>query len=90
MRRCPNCSKNIVPTKELLFGDSQCANCACILGVHRIAAMGFSVVIFAVTLSTTTIVLAQQGIYAALLWFSFPIGALSYIKARFSPLIVRQ
>lgn len=90
MRRCPNCSKDIVPTNELLFGDSRCANCGCILGVHRIAAMSFSVLILAVTLSTTIIVLAQQGIYAALLWFSCPIGALSYIKARFSPLKVRQ
>ncbi|MDH3989455.1 MAG: hypothetical protein OEV34_10020 [Gammaproteobacteria bacterium] len=31
-------------------------------------------------------VVLQMGIYAALLWFTFPIGALSYLKARFGPL----
>lgn len=31
-------------------------------------------------------VFLQLGAYAALLWFTFPVGALSYLKARFGPL----
>jgi len=31
-------------------------------------------------------VVLQMGTYAALLWFTFPIGALSYLKARLGPL----
>jgi hypothetical protein len=31
-------------------------------------------------------VFLQMGAYAALLWFTFPVGALSYLKARFGPL----
>ena len=90
MRRCPNCSKPSVPVKGLLFGDSRCTNCGSFVGVHRIASMSFSLLIFAVTVPTTIMVLAQQGLYAALLWFSCPIGALSYIKARFCPLEIKQ
>ena len=48
--------------------------------------MAFFVVIFAITFVSTVAVLAQFGIYAAILWFSFPIGAIGYLKARFSPL----
>ena len=46
----------------------------------------FSVLIFFVTITTTFMVFVQMGGYAALLWFTLPIGALSYLKARFSPL----
>jgi hypothetical protein len=42
-----------------------------------------------VTSLSTIAVLAQFGIYAALLWFPFPVGALGYLKARFSPLEVK-
>jgi hypothetical protein len=46
--------------------------------------------IFAVTVSTTIMVLAQMGFYAALLWFPCPIGALSYVKAWLCPLEAKQ
>jgi hypothetical protein len=46
--------------------------------------------IVAFTLTTTTMVLMQSGLYAAILWFPFPIGSLSYIKARFSPLETKE
>jgi hypothetical protein len=42
-----------------------------------------------VTSLSTIAVVAQFGIYAALLWFPFPVGALGYLKARFSPLEVK-
>jgi len=47
------------------------------------------VVIFLVTLVTTLVVLVDLGFYAALIWFSVPVGALSYLKARFGPLEVK-
>ena len=46
----------------------------------------FSVIIFVVTVISTLMIFVQMGGYAALLWFTLPIGALSYLKARFSPL----
>lgn len=46
----------------------------------------FSVVIFIAAVTTTFVVLIQLGLYAALLWFTLPVGALSYLKARFGPL----
>jgi hypothetical protein len=48
-----------------------------------------NVLTFLVTSLSTIAVLAQFGIYAALLWFPFPVGALGYLKARFLPLEVR-
>jgi hypothetical protein len=35
-------------------------------------------------------VLAQQGLYAALIWLPFPIGAIGYFKARFCPLETKR
>ena len=34
-------------------------------------------------------VLMQMDVYAALLWAPFPIGAISYIKGRLFPLVVK-
>jgi hypothetical protein len=42
-----------------------------------------------VTVATTFVVLVELGFYGALIWFSVPVGALSYIKARFGPLEVK-
>lgn len=42
--------------------------------------------IFAVTAVSSIAVLAQQGIYTALLWAPFPIGAIGYVNARYFPL----
>jgi len=39
-------------------------------------------VIVPVTIVSTLMVLAQMDVYAALLWAPFPIGAISFIKAR--------
>jgi uncharacterized protein (DUF983 family) len=85
-RECPNCIARSIPLSELLFSNCYCAKCGVLIGVHRAAYVFFNVLIFAVTLATTTMVLMQLGLYAAILWFPFPIGSLSYIKARFSPL----
>lgn len=90
MRRCPGCLKLTLPIKGLVFGDSRCANCGSLVRVNRVASMGFSVLIFVATVTTTIMVLAQMGLYAALLWFSCPIGALSYVKARLCPLQLEQ
>lgn len=60
------------------------------VGPHWFFGITFFVVIFAITLVSTIAVLAQFGIYAAVLWFPFPIGAIGYLKARFSPLKARQ
>jgi len=35
-------------------------------------------------------VMAQMGFYAALIWFPFPIGALSYLKAWLCPAVAKQ
>lgn len=50
----------------------------------------FSGAIFLVTAVTTFIVLVELGFYGALIWFSVPVGAMSYIKARFGPLEVKS
>ena len=49
----------------------------------------FSVAIIAVTVATSVMVLSMFGVYAVILWFAFPIGAIGYLKARFCPLAVR-
>jgi len=59
------------------------------VGIRRAFAAFFSIVIFLVTVATTFVVLVELGFYGALIWFSVPVGALSYIKARFSPLEVK-
>jgi hypothetical protein len=46
-------------------------------------------VIAAVTVLSTIVVSVRYGMYAAILWFSFPVGTLGYLKARFAPLVVR-
>jgi hypothetical protein len=50
----------------------------------------FFVVILAATVSLGFVVLIDQGLYAALLMISLPIGAIGYIKARYCPLVVRK
>lgn len=69
-----------------MFGDCRCPNCRRIVGIHWAAAAFFSVLIFVAAVVTTLMVLVQLGFYAALLWFTLPVGALSYVKARFGPL----
>lgn len=85
-RACPNCTSNSIPVNKLLFADYRCAECRELVGVHSIIGAVSSLLIFTVATVTTLIVLAQLGLYAALLWFSAPVGALGYLKARFGPL----
>ena len=88
-RRCPHCSSDSIPIKAILFLDTGCPECGRVVGVRPVISALFSVVIFLVTLVTTFIVLVELGFYGALIWFSVPVGAMSYIKARFGPLEVK-
>ena len=88
-RKCPNCSSKTVSVRELLFGDCRCKSCLRVIGVRRIVSAIASFVIFAVAIVTTLIVFIELDLWAALLWFTLPVGALSYVKARFCPLEVR-
>ncbi len=88
-RSCPNCSSPSIRTKDLLFGDCRCPGCLRVVGIHRVAAAISSFVIFTVAIVTTLIVFIELDLYAALLWFTLPVGALSYLKARFLPLVTR-
>lgn len=56
---------------------------------RRFYAALFSVFTFAVIAASCVAIVAQQGLYATLLWLPLPIGALGYIKARCCPLQVR-
>ena len=88
-RRCPHCSSDSIPIKAILFRNTQGPDCGTGVGVRSSVATLFSVVIFLVTVATTFIVLLELGFYGALVWFSVPVGAMSYIKARFGPLEVK-
>lgn len=90
MRECPNCSARSIRLPELLLSDCHCPACGALVGVHWAAYFGFTIVTFAAASVTTIMVLMQSGLYAALLWFPFPVGSLSYIKARFAPLQAKE
>ena len=85
-RICPVCSQPSIEISELLVSNAVCPNCHSTIGVHWLFGGFFYVLIFAVAGISTLLVLARFGIFAAILWFSFPIGAIGYLKARFSPL----
>ena len=89
-RRCPGCSSETVPVSGLILSDVLCATCGRRVGVHWLFRSVFFVIISIVTLFTVFVVLVEQGLYAALLMFSVPIGAIGFIKARFSPLVIRR
>ena len=59
------------------------------VGVQWFMAFLSSAVILVTTFVTTIIVVSQMGFYAGVLWFSLPVGALSYLKARFLPLEIK-
>jgi hypothetical protein len=75
---------------ELFISKVECPRCGVLVGVQWVFSAVFSVTIFIVTLITTVMVLSQMDIYAALIWFSFPIGSLTYIKVRFCPLEAKK
>lgn len=89
VRECPNCMASSIPLSGILLSSCYCTKCGALVGVHRAASVGFNVIIFVVTATTTAMILMQSGIYAAILWFTLPVGSLSYVKARFSPLEVK-
>ena len=89
-RVCPACAQESIPISGLLLSNVRCPNCQSLVGPHWFFGTSFFLIILVVTLVTTIVMLAQFGIYAAILWFSFPIGAIGYLKARFSPLQVKQ
>lgn len=55
--------------------------------VNRVASAFFTLAIIIVTVGTSLMVLTLYGIYAVIIWFAFPIGAIGYLKARFCPLV---
>jgi len=85
-RVCPNCSTRGIPTSGLLLGAYLCATCGHTVRVNRFAALVFSILIVVVTAVSSFAVFSLHGIYAVIIWFAFPVGAIGYIKARFSPL----
>jgi ABC-type methionine transport system permease subunit len=56
------------------------------VGTGRLASLVFNILTLIVTSVTTLIVFLQLGLYAAIVWLPFPMGALSYIKGRFGSL----
>lgn len=52
--------------------------------------MAFSLLMILVTVATSIMVFSLFGIYAVVVWFVFPIGAIGYLKARFCPLVAKQ
>ena len=89
-RKCPNCSSDSISVTGLIFSNVVCANCGQLVGVHWFFRAVFFVIILVATLVTVFVLLVDQGFYAALLLFSVPIGAIGFIKARFSPLVVKR
>jgi uncharacterized protein (DUF983 family) len=87
-RTCPNCSQNGIPLSGLLVGPCRCTACGVTVQVNRAVSSLFSVLILVVTLVTSYMVLSLFGIYAVVVWFIFPIGAIGYLRARFCPLTV--
>ena len=63
-----------------------CPGCGACVKIRRLYAAFFFIVTFVVTVISFISILAQQGIYAALIFLPLPIGALGYVKARFCPL----
>jgi hypothetical protein len=75
---------------RLILSDVQCASCGQTVGVQWVFRAAFFVIILIATLFTVLIVLVEQGLYAALLMMTLPIGAIGFIKARYCPLVVRK
>ncbi len=78
-----------MPVTAVLFTEFRCPNCAGLVRVSKFQAAIFNLLILIVTLATSGMIFLQAGLYAAIVWLPFPIGALSYLKARFCSLDVR-
>ena len=89
-RKCPGCSEESVSVSGLILSDVFCTNCGQLVGVQWVLKTIFFLVILIATIALGIVVLEDQGLYAALLMISLPIGAIGYIKARYCPLVVRK
>ena len=85
-RNCPACSAASIPTSELLLGASRCPVCGVQVRVNRLWSAFFSILIVVVTVASSFMVLSLFGIYAVIVWFVFPVGAIGWLRARFCPL----
>jgi hypothetical protein len=61
-----------------------------LIGVQTLLRIVFFLLTLIATVAVGFSVLVDQGIYAALLIITLPIGAIGYIKARHCPLAVRK
>jgi len=61
-----------------------------LVGIQWIYKTIFFVVILVVTIVVGLVVLIDQGLYAALLMISLPVGAIGIIKARYCPLAIKK
>lgn len=87
---CPNCCAESIPVPGLILSDVNCEDCGKTIGVQWLFRTVFSLVMFATSAVVGFVVLVDQGLYAAILMISFPIGAIGFIKARFCPLVTRR
>lgn len=79
-----------IPVSGLILSDVLCPRCGQLVGVQWLFKAIFFLLIFVATLVVGLVVLVNQGLYAALLMISLPIGAIGFIKARYCPLVVRK
>jgi hypothetical protein len=62
----------------VIASNFECRNCNTLVGIQWLYRAVFFALIFVTTTLSTIAVLAQQGLYAALIWLPFPIGAIGY------------
>ncbi|MEM6818062.1 MAG: hypothetical protein AAF578_04690 [Pseudomonadota bacterium] len=86
-RTCPHCSNDSVDLGDLVFSDATCASCGAVVRVHPMARIFWNLLIAAVAIPSTFVVGGTHGYFAAIVWFPFPVGSISYLKAWFSPLV---
>lgn len=87
-RQCPACQNFSVPISDLIVATGECGHCRAEVNVRGPYRVLFAIVITLIAVPSTLAVLLQQGIYAALLWLPFPIGALGFLRAKVCPLTV--
>lgn len=86
-RNCPRCGKQVISASGLILAAVDCPACEATVRVKSPYRVAFLLVTIPVTAVSTLAVLAQQGVYAALLWITFPIAAIGYVQARYCPLV---
>lgn len=79
---CPICSEKTIPVRGVLFSEYRCPNCRSVVRISKNSAWFANLLILIATVMTTGMVFLQAGLYAAIVWLPFPVGALSYVKAR--------